>query len=68
MRAVAGALLIVAAAICFAAAVIAAEIGHSKPGGGSAPDLGLPAIIGGSFVGLFGLTLLLVGLGSDAKK
>src|SRR5262249_12951643 len=62
MRTIAGALLIVAASICFAASLIVqglATRGYEFDGAG---------FVGALFLGIFGMILLWVGLNKDQQK
>ena len=62
MRTIAGALLIVAASICFAASLIVqgtATRGYAFDGAG---------FVGALFLGIFGMILLWVGLNKDQQK
>jgi hypothetical protein len=65
MRAIAGALLIVAGAICFVGGTISAEIANAGPKMFGASEWVTVALIAGGVLGLFGFVLLLVGLLSD---
>lgn len=64
MRAIAGALLIVAASVCFGAAIVGEETGRGREGWHPS-GLGYMAafVLGG-----FGLILLLVGLVTDRRE
>ncbi|MCI0681038.1 MAG: hypothetical protein L0Y71_02950 [Gemmataceae bacterium] len=57
MRAIAGALLIVAASILVGAAIIVSGNHNQRPEGG--------AYMGAAILGLIGLVLILTGLGKD---
>jgi hypothetical protein len=60
MRAITGALLIVAASILLAAAIIVSANHNQRPEGG--------AYMGAAILGLFGLVLILIGLGKDRPQ
>jgi hypothetical protein len=62
MRTIAGALLIVAGAICFVGGTIATEIANAGPKMFGPSGWSTFASIAGGVLGLFGLVLLLIGL------
>ncbi len=70
MRTIAGSLLVVAGAICFAGGAIAQQIrasvpGPSNSGGGGIGEIPLTV---GLLLGILGLVVLAVGFATDGKK
>lgn len=64
MRAIAGAVLVVAAAVCVSGAVVADTTGTKVGGSGRLDAL----IVIGVLLGLFGVVLLLYGLFTDRRQ